>query len=941
MANVVRKNRLEKAPGRRRVVKIAPPEVASDGHGVARESVAVLLLVVGVFLGASLYSYFQQLPLPVADEARVDDALRVGNLMGRYGHLVAEQLASALGWCSFVTVVWAFLLSRTIWLFGWPRGAGGLSLPSMVGSVLGSVGMAVSCAVIASVLVGYDGGGWIGTAFATLMIRKVNEAGTLLLAFAGLVLSLDLAAGVGSSRLLNSLRAGVVLLRKILEEGVLGFVRLIQALVRGEILLGKFLLGMVANLLRTVRRLAFFLLFLPFRLLAQPFLLLGWGRGQSEGGQSEGGRSGGGESEGGRSQVGESGKGLGASSTSVGERHYVLGEVGKRRRAKRSAETGDLDEWLADEKPARSGDKLQRDLKISRGDRLRASQNGVARRGIAGIAARRRERRLASKRREQRETRVEKEKIFQLPPLDLLVSGDTGANLGPKDDELIKNSKILEKALADFNVGGQISEVNPGPVITLYEFQPAAGVKVQRVINLADDLALALKVASVRVFAPVPGKGSVGIEVPNRVREVVRLRDVLDIPEISKVDSDVALALGKDTFGVPFVADLARMPHLLIAGATGTGKSVCINSLVLSLLCRNTPSSLQLLMIDPKMLELSIYEGVPHLKAPVVTNPKHARGVLWWAVEEMERRYRLMRELGVRQLSSYNTLVAEGKGPGQVGGRARTGRGDLIELAEKDVVAQAATERGPDREQELADIAGVGNVEGASKHLPLPRLVIIVDELADLMLTVGREVEELLTRLAQKARAAGIHLILATQRPSVDVITGLIKANFPSRISFQVASRIDARTVLDTSGAEKLLGQGDMLFMDPSSAGVRRLHGAFVSDREVQDVVEWIKDQGAPGYDRSIQEMINRLEEQDAKTASGELPEGEQDPLYDQAVSIVVEKGHASTSMVQRVFRIGYNRAARILEAMEREGVVGPADGAKPRQVYAPNRDLM
>jgi S-DNA-T family DNA segregation ATPase FtsK/SpoIIIE len=529
-------------------------------------------------------------------------------------------------------------------------------------------------------------------------------------------------------------------------------------------------------------------------------------------------------------------------------------------------------------------------------------------------------------------------KTFKLPPSSLLVSGETDAIVKPEYDSLVKNSKRVEVALENFKVKGRIIEVHPGPIITLYEFEPAPGVKVQRVISLADDLALALKVASVRVYAPVPGKGTVGIEVPNEKREIVRLRDLIETKEYNDPDNALTLALGKDTFGDPYMADLAKMPHLLIAGATGTGKSVCINSLLLSLLCRMTPEELRLILIDPKMLELSVYEGIPHLKAPVVTQAKKARGALWWAVEEMERRYELMKNIGVRNLAGYNAFV---KARTDEQSRKRESA-EVIELDKSRVVSVGTDDQLPDRdasEEVFREIetAGEGNI---SDYEALPRIVIVVDELADLMLTVGREVEELLTRLAQKARAAGIHLILATQRPSVNVITGLIKANFPSRISFKVASRIDARTVLDTSGSERLLGQGDMLFLQPGAGRPKRLHSPFVSDNEVHVIADWLRKQGEPDYDASIERMIQQLDAAEGGGDGSGDPgeETEYDSLYDQALHLVAEKGLASTSMIQRAFRIGYNRAARILETMEKEGVVGPADGAKPRPVLAPRQ---
>lgn len=534
----------------------------------------------------------------------------------------------------------------------------------------------------------------------------------------------------------------------------------------------------------------------------------------------------------------------------------------------------------------------------------------------------------------KKQVKVKQEKRdFNLPTLDLFQKPAKEKNLGPKDDELIKNSKSLEEALLNFKIDGKVKEVHPGPVVTLYEFSPGVGIKVQKIINLADDLALALKVASVRVYAPVPGKGTVGIEVPNAERQVVRLRSMLESPEFQSSTHHLPLALGKNTFGDPVIGDLSAMPHLLIAGATGTGKSVCINSLLMSLLCRNSPEELRMIMIDPKMLELSIYEDIPHLKAPVVTNPTKARGVLWWAVQEMERRYELMKDLGVRSLQSYNSFVAMTE--------AKKNKEEVIELEPQNIVSTTAEEISREPVEEIPDIESVDKKKVQDLET-LPRIVIVVDELADLMLTVGREIEELLTRLAQKARAAGIHMILATQRPSVNVITGLIKANFPSRISFKVASRIDARTILDTSGSERLLGMGDMLFLAPGTSAIKRLHGPFVSDKEVVDVVAWLKDQADPDYDDEIESVIEKIEEMEGKgNGAGSAGDDEYDALYDDAVQYVIEKGQASTSMIQRGFRIGYNRAARILECMEREGIVGPADGAKPRKIYVPDREAI
>ena len=434
----------------------------------------------------------------------------------------------------------------------------------------------------------------------------------------------------------------------------------------------------------------------------------------------------------------------------------------------------------------------------------------------------------------------------------------------------------------------------------------------------------------------MPGKGTVGIEVPNEQREIVRLREVLESPEFQSFASPLALALGKDTYGDPYVTSLAKMPHLLIAGSTGTGKSVCINSILMSLLFRNTPEDLRLILIDPKMLELSVYEDIAHLKSPVITIAKRARGVLWWAVQEMERRYQIMKVLGVRDISMFNRSLPNYRKK-QLAGEKKGEKGRVIELEEKDVIATGSPYEGLDRSS--GQYSDLPNLVEQNDMQSLPRIVIVVDELADLMLTVGREIEELLTRLAQKARAAGIHLILATQRPSVNVITGLIKANFPARVSFKVASKIDARTVMDFSGAEKLLGQGDMLFYAPGMGTAKRLHSPYVSDNEVHDVVDWIRAQGRPDYDSEIEKMITKLEQTEQGVESSENGDREYDEVYDKAVNLVIEKGQASTSMVQWAFRIGFNRAARILDTMEREGIVGPQDGAKARQVLVGGRE--
>ena len=490
-------------------------------------------------------------------------------------------------------------------------------------------------------------------------------------------------------------------------------------------------------------------------------------------------------------------------------------------------------------------------------------------------------------------------------PLPELLDLPEGANLKLDTETLHANSLILQKKLADFGVEGEVVAVRPGPVITMYEFKPAPGVKVRRIVTLADDLAMALRAVSVRILAPIPGESVVGIEIPNPRREIVFLREVIESEAYQHADSKLTLALGKDISGSAFATDLARMPHLLVAGATGTGKSVSINAMILSILFKSTPQDVQFIMVDPKMLELTIYEDIPHLLVPVVTDPKKAAAALFWAMDEMDRRYRLMRDKGARNIDNYNRVLEK-------------------ETAAKKSVIDS-TETNPNDAK--SEIGGGLEKESPLVHERLPRIVIIIDELADLMMSVGRDIEEYITRLAQKARAAGIHLILATQRPSVDVITGLIKANFPARISFQVTSRVDSRTILDSIGAEKLLGNGDLLFLPPGTARLTRVHGALVSDQEVRKVMKFIKQQARPHYRPEVFEV-----KKDVEAAAADE---EYDEMYDQAVAVVTETQQASISMIQRRLRVGYNRAARMIEQMEREGVVGPPDGAKPREVYA------
>ncbi|MFZ2399448.1 MAG: DNA translocase FtsK 4TM domain-containing protein [Smithella sp.] len=496
---------------------------------------------------------------------------------------------------------------------------------------------------------------------------------------------------------------------------------------------------------------------------------------------------------------------------------------------------------------------------------------------------------------------------FQLPPFTLLEEAQH-KDVRVKRDSLVTNSRILEKKLSDFGVDGRVVEVMPGPVITMYELEPAPGVKINKIVNLSDDLALALMAPSIRILAPIPGKSVIGIEIPNLKREPVFLKEVLDNESFLESSFRLPIALGVNFVGTPVVADLTKMPHLLIAGTTGSGKSVALNAMICSILFKAQPDDVKFLMIDPKRLELSSYEGVPHLIHPVVVDPKKASQVLRWTVEEMERRYKILNDLKAKSIDAYNELLLKG-------------------LKSKTVLAlpkQVDPDMEPEQTTGTTDSA---NVEQQIKHTKLPYIVVIIDELADLMMVAPRDVEESLTRLAQMARAAGIHLIIATQRPSVDVITGLIKANFPTRISFQVSSKIDSRTIIDQQGAEKLLGAGDMLFIPPGTSKLSRIHGAYVSDKEISRIVDFIKMQAQPAYDSSIEKF--------ALAAAQSTHEGDDDfdVKYDEAVALVGELGQASISLVQRYMKIGYNRAARMIEKMESEGIVGPSDGAKPRKV--------
>lgn len=465
---------------------------------------------------------------------------------------------------------------------------------------------------------------------------------------------------------------------------------------------------------------------------------------------------------------------------------------------------------------------------------------------------------------------------FSLPSVDFLAEP---RGEGPDiDGEFLQSqSELLETKLKDFGIQGTVVKISPGPVITTFEYRPAPGVKISKIVNLSDDLALALSAISIRIVAPIPGKDVIGIEIPNADREMVRFREIVTSSSFTGGESSLTVCLGKDIIGTPVAVPMEKMPHLLVAGATGAGKSVGLNVMIASLLYKATPDQVKLLMVDPKRIELSVYDGIPHLICPVVTDMKKATNALFWAVREMERRYELLAETGFRNIGQYNKT-------------ARASGGDGEEAMES-----------------------------------LPFIVIVIDEFADLMMVASRDVEVALTRLAQMARAAGIHIVLATQRPSVDVLTGVIKANFPTRISFQVSSRIDSRTIIDSNGAENLLGNGDMLYLPPGTAKLQRIHGAYISDGELNKVLAFLREQATPEYDEAITAAPEK--------ETGAVDKEDYDEKYDEAVALVTKTRQASISSIQRHLRIGYNRAARIIEVMEQDGLVGPPDGAKPREI--------
>lgn len=501
--------------------------------------------------------------------------------------------------------------------------------------------------------------------------------------------------------------------------------------------------------------------------------------------------------------------------------------------------------------------------------------------------------------------------LLEMPPADRAEIDES---------ELEEQAQRLEQTLKHYGVEGRVTDILPGPVVTMFEFEPAPGIKVSRIANLGDDLAMALRAVKVRIVAPIPGKGAVGIEIPSLNREMVYFREILASKLFRNGKADLPLAMGKGIDGGPITSDLAKMPHMIVAGTTGSGKSVCVNTLILSLLYSRSPDEVRLILVDPKMLEFSIYDGIPHLLVPVVTSPKKAAMALKWAVEEMQRRYQVLAAMGARNIVNYN---------------------EKTERLQDEWEAWEKSKKGPEHRPDCGRAAGEDTVcfrseDGDPVGAPekMPYIVIIIDELADLMMVAKKDVEESIVRLAQMARASGIHMVLATQRPSVDVITGLIKANFPTRLSFRVSSKTDSRTVLDANGAESLLGLGDGLFLPPGVSELTRVHGAFVSDDEVKRVVDYLKTQGEADYIEAV------LVEPESEAGGGRAAEEKVDAMYDECVAIVAQAGKASTSLLQRKLGLGYNRAARIMDMLEREGVIGPQDGAKARQVFVKPYEL-
>lgn len=840
----------------------------------ANEALAVLFFAFSLFILLSFLAFQAQrgqlFGLDLADWALFR------NPFGPVGRFVGTMLAGFMGWCALVPVVWAIILAHYFWTTE-DLLADYRKTPKVL-LLLGLIGILFFSCALTAVFFGATGGGTIGLLIARPLTRLFSTAGASLITGALFLLCFAIAT----------------------RQSVASIIENIQKFTR--VCIYAAFIGIPRFTWWAVSRSCIFLLHSLERLPDSD-------RKSRERDSKE-------------AQYEEEDFKLPRprvrkNTASLDEKVEVIdeGDIPPREARPKSDSEEDYADAGADEDLSHVVVK-RRDAE----ERARAAQ-----------AARKKKK---EEREQEREVYVPKLfPDYEVPDLSLLSPAEPSVG-GEDDNELRDKSRQIENKLKDFGIYGKVTHVHPGPVITLFEFEPAPGVKVGKIAALQDDLAMSLRASSLRIIAPIPKRGTVGIEVPNKHRDIVRLRDVLESEAFVNAESILSVPIGKDTYGDPVVADIATMPHLLMAGATGTGKSVCINALLLGLLYRARPEELGLILIDPKILELSVYEDIPHLRVPVVTDPKQAKGVLQWAANEMNRRYRMMQRFGVRNIDGYNALVR-----GDQANHVGTAADDVIQLAEEQVVESGTVDATPAEEISAEGEEQEPIVEEQLE--PLPKIVIVIDELADLMLTVGRDIEELITRLAQKARAAGIHLIIATQRPSVDVITGLIKANFPARLSFRVTARVDSRTILDQMGADKLLGRGDMLFMLPGAEALRRIHGAFVSDAEVKKVVDAVKKKCKPQYDERILEICKKVMEEEENGETKDLlnDEGEYDAIYDRAVELVLQKGQASTSMLQRAFRIGYNRAARIIDMMEKDGLVGPMDGAKPREVIVPTHD--
>ncbi len=826
-----------------------------ESAGFWREVLGIFLLALSVFLLLCLASYSPRDPSWTVE---LSQHSAVHNLAGRVGAYTSDFLVLLLGPCAYLVPLLLFFFAFMTFGFsvslGSSRRLSGIFLIAMAIPVLGTIVWGkISCWGSAVAF-----GGLLGEGLGDLLTRYLNFSGSVLLLVAlcavGITLALEISLGVLVAKMaVQTVRAAGWLGGRLWQQMVIFWGRLVRLYKSPNSRLKAILFQPIVFAIALGKK---------TRLFVASMKKLWVFQGPKE-----------------------------------TEALLVSGEVPARLRAASDGESSEEDvEADEDEDEDSSHGESEGEIDSALGGE--AALSGDAELCAQPLRIKKRKAEKLSKKAaaaQQLEIFTKAEGEYVLPTLALLDSHEQ--TIAHVDERSLRaNAKLLESKARDFAVEGTVTDINPGPVVTMYEFVPAPGVKINKIVSLADDLSLAMEGRQVRVVAPLPNKAAVGIEIPNREREIVYFKDLLSNPKFHPDKTKLLLALGKDISGEPIVADLAKMPHLLVAGATGAGKSVSINTMILSLLYQATPDVVRFIMVDPKMLELSIYQGIPHLLLPVVTDPRKAATALRWAVKEMERRYQLMADINARNIANYNARIEKGDHKGR---DPIAWKGEMIQ-----------------------------------HDSTLPYIVIMIDELADLMMVAGKDVEWAIARLAQMARAAGIHLILATQRPSVDVITGVIKANFPTRISFKVSAKHDSRTILDRIGAEYLLGAGDMLFLPPGSSQLTRVHGAFVTETEIARVVEHLKTQGTPDY---REDEILKAEPAEGSGMPGEEGDSEDDALYDAAVAVVIETRQASISMVQRRLRIGYNRAARLVERMESEGVVSAPQGAKGREVLVQN----